>query len=43
MTESNDSDHINKLVDMSWFDHMTIQNKNSVNENIVHEQQNFIN
>ena len=32
MTELNDSDHINKLVDMSQFDHMTVQNENSENE-----------
>ena len=43
MTESNDSDHINKLVNMSWSDHMTVQNENSVDENIVHKQQDLIN
>ena len=43
MTESNDSDHIDKLVDMSWSDHMTVQNENSVDENIIHKQQDLIN
>ena len=43
MTELNDSNHIDKLVDMSWSDHMTVQNENSVDENVVHKQQDFIN
>jgi len=43
MTESNNSDHIDKLVNMSWSDHMTVQNENSVDENVVYEQQDFIN
>ena len=43
MTESNDSDHINKLVDIFWSDHMIVQNKNSIDENVVHKQQDFIN
>ena len=43
MIELNDFDHINKLVDMSWSDHMTVQNENSVDENVVHEQQDLIN
>ena len=43
ITESNDSDHIDKLVDMSWSDHMTVQNENSVDENVVYKQQDLIN
>ena len=43
MIESNDSDHIDKLVDMSWSDHMIVQSENSVDENVVHEQQDLIN
>ena len=32
MTEPNNPDHINKLINMPWSDHITIQNKDSEDE-----------